>query len=66
MTMAPWRAANTEVDNLTGGEEVAVSSGRKLAPAMEVLLDLARSAEPPHSSGRTAASALMVSPDAFR
>ena len=48
------------------GEDVAVSSGRKLlAPAIEVLFYSARSAEPPHSSGMTVASALMVSPDAF-
>ena len=36
------------------------------APSMVVLLDSARSAEPPHSSGTRSAIALMTAPDALR
>src|SRR5665648_402659 len=36
------------------------------SPSMEVLLEPARSADPPHSSGRTVASALSTLPDADR
>ena len=39
---------------------------KERAPSMVVLLDSARSAEPPQSSGRAAANALMTLPDAAR
>ena len=43
------------------------SAGRKLgSPSMVVLLDSARSAEPPHSSGSFGASAVSTLPDAAR
>src|SRR5664280_2443603 len=46
---------------------VCLPAGMKLgAPAMVVLLDPARSAEPPQSSGRTAASAFSTVPEADR
>ena len=41
--------------------------GKKLLPpSIVVLFDSARSAEPPHSSGITLATALIASPDALR
>ncbi len=50
-----------------GNISVAFAAGTKLgSPFIVVLLDPARSAEPPHSSGMTGASAVSTSPDALR
>jgi hypothetical protein len=50
-----------------GNDLVAYSGGTNDgSPSIVVLLLSARSAEPPHSSGRTGATALITSPEALR
>ena len=52
---------------LPGNSRDCRSAGRKLgSPSMVVLLDSARSAEPPHSSGSFGASAVSTLPEAAR